>query len=265
VILVGDVNDDLDTSIRSGQPSPYKNFVDDSARYMFPTKLLTDTNQSTTVSHTQPIDHHLISNELLPYYIASSAAVHRVDQYVDDYGDTTSDHLPTLSRYALGTAPPPPPPPAALVINEILANEPGTTTAAEFIEIVNTGTATANLSGFRLSDADGVRHVFASGTTIAPGKALVVFGAASGIPSGVTGIPSSTGTLSLNNPGDTVTLADASGAAIDAFTYTAALTGVDGVSMNRSPDATAGGTFVLHTQLSTLAASPGRRASGAAF
>jgi hypothetical protein len=34
--------------------------------------------------------------------------------------------------------------------------------------------------------------------------------------------------------------------------------------MNRSPDATTG-AFVLHTALSSLTASPGRRASGASF
>ena len=35
--------------------------------------------------------------------------------------------------------------------------------------------------------------------------------------------------------------------------------------MNRSPDATATGTFVLHTSLSSLSSSGGKRASGSAF
>jgi hypothetical protein len=35
--------------------------------------------------------------------------------------------------------------------------------------------------------------------------------------------------------------------------------------MNRSPDTSATGSFVLHTTLSSLASSGGKRASGAAF
>jgi hypothetical protein len=35
--------------------------------------------------------------------------------------------------------------------------------------------------------------------------------------------------------------------------------------MNRSPDASSGGTFVLHTTLSSAASSPGKRVSGSAF
>ena len=56
----------------------------------------------------------------------------------------------------------------------------------------------------------------------------------------------------------------AAGATVDSFSYGASLTGADGVSMNRSPDASEGG-FVLHTSLSSLDASPGRRADGSAF
>ncbi len=39
---------------------------------------------------------------------------------------------------------------------------------------------------------------------------------------------------------------------INSFTYSSSLAGTDGVSMNRSPDASATGTFVLHTTVSTL-------------
>jgi len=37
------------------------------------------------------------------------------------------------------------------------------------------------------------------------------------------------------------------------------------VSMNRSPDASDAGSFVLHTNVSSLNASPGTRAGGGAF
>lgn len=248
VLLAGDLNDDVDTSIRSGQPSPYQNFVDDASAYTFPTKLLSDSGQRTTVHGSQTIDHHMITNELVPFHIAGSAAVYRVDEFVPDYGDTTSDHFPTLTRYTLGGSPVEP----RVILNEILANEPGAQSAGEFVELVNTGTAAADLGGCTLSDGTAVRHVFAAGTTLAPGKAVVV-----------SGSTASTGALSLNNTGDTVTVA--CGAPLDSFTYTTALTGADGVSMNRDPDASAAGAFVLHTELSTSSASPGRRANGTSF
>jgi hypothetical protein len=249
VLLAGDINDDVDTSIRSGQPSPYQNFVDNAASYVFPTKLLSDSGQRTTIHGSQTIDHHMITNELQPFHIAGSAAVYRVDEHVPSYGDTTSDHFPTLTRYRLGEQPDEP----RLIINEILANEPAADTSGEFIEIVNVGTAAADLSGCTISDSASVRHVFAPGTTLAPGKAVVVFGGTA-----------SSGALSLNNTGDTVTLAR-DGATLDSFTYTTTLTSVDAVSMNRDPDASASGAFVPHTDLAASLASPGQRANGSSF
>jgi endonuclease/exonuclease/phosphatase family metal-dependent hydrolase len=133
----------------------------------------------------------------------------------------------------------------AITINEILANEPGSDTAAEFIEIYNGGSTTASLAGWRLSDSAALRHTFPAGTSLAPGARLVV-----------SGSTASTGTLGLSNSGDSVILANSSGTTVDSFTYTSALSGTDGVSMNRSPDGSTGG-FVLHTALSSASASPG--------
>jgi hypothetical protein len=48
-------------------------------------------------------------------------------------------------------------------------------------------------------------------------------------------------------------------------TYGTSLTGQDGVSMNRSPDASAAGSWVLHNTLSTLPSSPGKDVNGGAF
>ena len=156
--------------------------------------------------------------------------------------------------------------PARVILNEILANEPGSTTSGEFIELVNVGGSSIDISGWTLSDALAVRHTFASGTVLEPGKALTVFGAASGIPSGMShAVASTTGNLSLNNSGDTVTLEDAAGTSHDAVTYSSGLASSDGVSMNRGPDATADVGFVLHNTLSSLASSAGKRVDGAAF
>lgn len=93
----------------------------------------------------------------------------------------------------------------------------------------------------------------------------MVLACASAIPAGLTNaVASSTGSLSLGNSGDTVTLASPSGT-VDSVTYGSALAGTDGVAMNRSPDGDPAGTFVLHTALSASQRSPGTRVSGAAF
>jgi hypothetical protein len=156
--------------------------------------------------------------------------------------------------------------PGCVIINEILANEAGSATSGEFIELVNVGGSAIDVSGWTLWDATAARHSFTPGTVLAPGKALVVFGSASGIPAGVSSaVGSSTGALSLNNTGDTVSLRDAGGTSVDAFMYSSALCAVDGVSMNLGQDATPGTGFVLHNSLSALPSSAGARVGGTAF
>jgi endonuclease/exonuclease/phosphatase family metal-dependent hydrolase len=153
-----------------------------------------------------------------------------------------------------------------VVLNEILANEVGSEAGTEFVELVNTGGSAVDLGGWTLWDATGLRHTFASGTRLGAGRALVVFGKAASIPSGVgNAVGATTGGLSLNNGGDTVTLQKPGGTVVDTYTYAASLAGQDAVSMNRNPDGAATGGFVLHTSLSTRAASPGTRVNGAAF
>ncbi len=147
--------------------------------------------------------------------------------------------------------------PAQVIINEVLANEPGSDPAGEFVELVNVGGSAADLSGFTLSDSSSVRHTFAAGTGLAAGATVVVFGKLTAAPAGITAVGASTGSLALTNGGDTVKLADKTGVSIDAVTYPASLAAVDGVSMNRSPDRTAGAAWVLHTKLSTAQSSPG--------
>ncbi|MFY1831479.1 lamin tail domain-containing protein [Myxococcus fulvus] len=153
-----------------------------------------------------------------------------------------------------------------LVINEVLVNEAGSDVNGEFVELVNTGTAALSLAGWTVSDAASVRHTFPSGTTVPAGGVIVVFGGAAGIPSGTpNAVAASTSTLGLSNSGDTVTVKNASGTVVDTAVLSSGVSGTDGVSANRSPDLGSAATFVLHTSLSSLTSSPGRRASGAAF
>jgi len=355
VVVLGDWNDDVDTSITAGQPSPYANFVSDAADYTFPTKALSDAGVASTVGYPDMIDHHLNSNEMYASYVAGSVQVFRADTYIASYGTTTTDHFPVISRYNYGgaagsitvaspnggeswvggsahsvtwtssgvtnvkleytldgttwstivastpasagsyawtvpnsattaakvrvtdtgsaatdasnaaftiTASSP----ASVIVNEILANEPGSNTAGEFVEIVNVGGASASIGGWTISDATSVRHTFAAGTTLAPGKAIVVFAGSGSIPGGLTNaVAASTGQLSLANGGDSVILKDGGGVTKNSFAYGSSLAGTDGVSMNRSPDASASGSFVLHTTLSALQSSAGVRVNGVAF
>ncbi|WP_371877651.1 lamin tail domain-containing protein [Pyxidicoccus parkwayensis] len=189
---------------------------------------------------------------------ASTTARVRVTDASDATVTDSSDGAFSITTSGGGTA--------SVIINEVMVNEPGSDVTGEFVEIVNIGTASADLSGWTVSDAASVRHTFPSGTSLAAGGVVVVFGGAAGIPSGTPGaVVASTGTLGLSNSGDTVTLKNASGTAVDTATLSSGVSGTDGVSANRSPDASASGTFVLHTSLSSLTSSPGTRASGASF
>jgi len=189
---------------------------------------------------------------------ASTAARVRVTDTASATTTDTSDAAFTITATTGGTG--------TLLINEVLVNEPGSDTNGEFVELVNTGSAAVSIGGWTLSDATSVRHTFATGTTVAAGGVVVVFGGAAGIPSGTPGaVAASTGSLVLGNSGDTVTVKNASGTVVDSATLSSAVSGTDGVSANRSPDVSAGASFVLHTTLSSLSSSPGRRASGAAF
>ena len=359
VMVVGDWNDDVDTSITAGEPTPFANLLADPARYTFPTKALSDAGIASTVSYSDFIDHQLASNEQMADYVSASAHVVRADQYVTSYGTTTTDHYPVVSSYQIGgsgnTAPTvtvtspnggeswaagtvhaitwssanvssvnldysvdggstwtaiatgvaaspasfswtvpnsttttgrvrvsdaasstsdvsdasftivATTTPAKVIINEIMANEPGSSTAGEYVELVNVGGTAQSIAGWTISDATAVRHTFAAGTTLNPGKAIVVFAAASGIPAGTpNAIASSTGVFSFANGGDSVILKNGA-ATVDSFTYPSSLAAQDGVSMNRSPDVTAGAAFVLHNTISARASSPGVKADGTSY
>jgi endonuclease/exonuclease/phosphatase family metal-dependent hydrolase len=263
VWVIGDFNDDVDTSITPGSASPYANFVNDAADYRFPTAVLSDFGISSTTRFQDTIDHHLNSNEANATYVDGSVEVFRVDNFISNYDATTSDHYPVLTRYNFGSGGTPM---AQVIINEICANEPGSNTAGEFVEIVNIGGTAVNIGGWTVSDGTAVRHTFAAGTVLNPGRAVVVFASASAIPGGLSNaVAATSGGLNLSNSGDTVTMRDGGGAVRNSFAYTSGLAGTDGVSMNRAPDGTAAGTFVLHTSISSSPSSPGVRASGASW
>lgn len=172
----------------------------------------------------------------------------------------------------------PPPPTSDFVINEISADPDSTLGDAngdgvaqfgddEFVEIVNNSGADADLSGWTLSDAVGVRHTFPANTIVGDGCAIVVFGG--GTPTGVFGNAivqtASSGTLGLNNGGDTVTLNDGS---TDAASYVYGGEGGDNQSLTLDPDVTGTPPLIKHTTATGANGalySPGTQVNGTGF
>ena len=168
-----------------------------------------------------------------------------------------------------------PPPPVA--INEFLydpapdapgdANGDGTRDGSEdeFVEIVNTSGGDLDVSGWTLADAVGPRHVFPTGTVIANGCSVVVFGG--GTPTGSFGgslvQTASTGFIGLNNSGDTIDILDAGGATVVTTSYT---NSAPDESLTLDPDIT--GVPIPHSTAAGAGGalfSPGTRIDGSQF
>lgn len=101
IIILGDFNDDLDQSITAGfTTTSWNSFTDDVVNFEAITKPLSLAGKKSTVSYNDVIDHVVVSNDLLPYYIPNSAALlSDVAGLVTNYGSTTTDHYPAFSRY----------------------------------------------------------------------------------------------------------------------------------------------------------------------
>jgi len=134
----------------------------------------------------------------------------------------------------------------------------------EFVEIVNGEPVSVDISGWTISDAAGIKHIFDEDTILPGHAAAVVFGGATFAGHFGGSVVQGTGSLGLNNGGDTVTLKDASGNTIDEHNYGSE--GGDNQSLVRAPDIT--GVFVKHSQASGSAGalfSPGTKTDGAFF
>ena len=154
--------------------------------------------------------------------------------------------------------------PVVLVLNELLPNPDGVDAGQEFVEIVNAGEAAVDLGRFTLGDtSQPARHVFEAGTILAPGAALVVFdrGEHAEIPNAVL---ASTGSLSLTNTSDTITLRSDTGRILDMLSYAGA---PNAVSLTRQTDGDPEAPFVFHDGVEGAVGpmSPGTRADGSAF
>ncbi len=175
----------------------------------------------------------------------------------------------------------------SLVLNEILADPPsghagelnagGTRRRREeqFIEILNTGDQPLCLTGWRLSSAGpGGGHLFPIGSTLAPGKALLLFGG--GLPAGMFGsatVQRATAAvgLDLDPAGGELLLRDVAGNLAMRFTWghcAGAACAADhwqgslptGSSLVRWPGP--GGAWRVHSEVASAPASPGLRHDG---
>jgi len=203
---------------------------------------------------------------------------------IQSFGNTDFYDLDTSACGGGGRAPQP----GELLINEFMASVPlgingdancdGTRTAnqEEFIEIVNISSDTLDLSGVSISDNTRPRHTFSPGTTLAPMKAIVVFGG--GTPSCTSWgtetqvVTASDGTLSLDDTGDTITITDSSGTILLQVSYPAT-TNRQSYTLNpdlndTDPSLTQVGGYVDHSVADTIdhsLFSPGTHIDGTLF
>lgn len=107
IILLGDFNDDLDSTITDGilpKISSYSTFMNDNTNYYSPTLSLSLAGKKSTASYNDMIDHVVLSNEMKPYYLDGSATVLTdVAATIVNYSTTTGDHYPIFTRYNLNS------------------------------------------------------------------------------------------------------------------------------------------------------------------
>ncbi len=83
----------------------------------------------------------------------------------------------------------------------------------EYVVIVNTGTAAADLGGWKLYDNVKLRFEFPDGYVLPLNGSVTIYGGGAAEFTGIGG-------LGLNDNGDTLTLKNANGDAVDAMTWT---------------------------------------------
>ncbi|MFN2423595.1 MAG: lamin tail domain-containing protein [Cryomorphaceae bacterium] len=165
-----------------------------------------------------------------------------------------------------------------LIVNEVLYDPPagdagdsngdGTRDPLEdeFVELYN-DSVEIDISGYTLSDASQVRHIFPEGTIVPSRGVVVVFGG--GAPAGAFGgaiVQTATeGQLNLNNAGDELIVEDADGNVIATFDINP-LDGNPNEGYTRNPDIF--GEFEKHSTIPEASGalySPGTKLDGSNF
>jgi len=147
-----------------------------------------------------------------------------------------------------------------VIVNEAFPNPAGSDSGNEWVELVNTGAASVSLDGWSFGDASNpARHTFGS-LTLGPDEAIVLFDSGSH-PEVPGAIVSSTGSLSLNNSNETLTLTNADGIVVDTVGWTSSS---EAVSLNRVVDGDPNATLTDHDQVpgAVGSSSPDARVDG---
>jgi hypothetical protein len=136
----------------------------------------------------------------------------------------------------------------------------------EFLELINLTGSALDLSGWEIRDGVKTRYIFPPGTLLRGHCGLILFGG--GTPAGPFGGSQVhvTGSLGLNNSGDSISLWDQNGFLRLRYFY-AAEGGLD-QSLTRYPDLTGSPPLVLHGELPAAAGklySPGVQVDGGVF
>jgi len=147
---------------------------------------------------------------------------------------------------------------ASVILNEVFADPPsgligdanndGTRSATqdEFVELLNFGTEEVDISGWSISDSVSTRHIFPSSTVLSPYTFLAVFGGGNPVLPDINWQVASSGSLGLNNGGDTVSLFNSDTQLIDQVIYGSI--GNHNQSITLFPDGQ-GLEFFLHSDL----------------
>ncbi|MDO9554448.1 chitobiase/beta-hexosaminidase C-terminal domain-containing protein [Rhodonellum sp.] len=106
LILLGDFNEDLDETV-ADQSAPTVNttetsfidYINDSENYIPATISLSNAGLRTFISFENVIDHMIISNEMNDLWLVGSERVVIPFDLVQNYANTTSDHIPVKVRF----------------------------------------------------------------------------------------------------------------------------------------------------------------------
>ncbi len=101
IVLLGDFNDDVDQSVKASATSPYDSFVADESHYSVLTYDLSQSGQSSFPGLKSFIDHMIISSEMKSAYVANSVTLVHADDFIENYAETTSDHLPVVATFLI--------------------------------------------------------------------------------------------------------------------------------------------------------------------
>lgn len=135
LVLLGDYNDDVDISIGGGT-TPLLPFVTDVSNYDIVSSSFSEDGQSSTVGFQDVIDHTTITNELFEPYIEDSEFLLDPRDFITNYGNTTSDHFPSVTRFILEVA-----------VEPLVLNLPENITLYEGIDGLSTAIITPEVTG----------------------------------------------------------------------------------------------------------------------